>query len=152
LKEYTDPSGFKFNYPDDLKVVANDVSTNNTLYADIVITAAGRKGQLTIKAEDATKTFFDEFLKDKITIETKLADVDAFQYQEKNKLITTAYDQSVQFTFTADFSEEKSFWFGVNKQILNSFDFIQPEQPTTNNQSPATSEDEIIFEGEETIE
>ncbi len=152
MKEYTDPSGFKFNYPEDVKVVANDVSTSNTLYADIIITTAGKKGQIAIKAEDATKTFFDESLKDKTTIETKLDDVNAFQYQEKNKLITVAYDQSVQFTLTADLSQEKNYWFGVNKQILNSFEFVQPKTQTQSTGSSDSSEEEIIFEGEETIE
>ena len=155
MKEYTDPSGFKFNYPDDLEVLAKDVSTSNTLYADIIITAtaSGRKGQITITAEDTTKTFFDEAFKDKTTIETKLGDVDAYQYQEKSKLITTAYDQGVRFTLTTDLSQEKSYWFGVNKQIVNSFEFIQPETSTqSTDNSSNSSGDEIIFEGEETIE
>lgn len=150
LKEYSDASGFKFSYPEDLKIAVNDISASNTLYADLALTSPSKRGSLTIKVSDITKTFFDEFLKGKTTIETKLADLPAYQYQEKKKLVTTAYDQGVQFTLTADLSQEKNYWFNINKQIINLFKFVQPETPAAS--SGGGSEDSVIFEGEETIE
>jgi len=151
-KEYTDPSGFKFSYPENFTIDAKDVSKDNTLYADITLSSPIENGQLTIKVADATKTFFDESLKDKSTIETKLADIEAFQYQDKNKLITTAYDQGVQFTFTTDLSQEKNYWFDVNKQIVGSFVFVKPQAPAETSGTQNESDGGIIFEGEETIQ
>ena len=151
LKSYTDPSGFKFSYPENIQLDAKDVSKDNTLYADLVLTAPGKKGQLTIKVADATKTFFDESLKDKSTIETKLADIDAFQYQDKERLITTAYDQGVQFTFSTDLSQDKTYWFDTNKQILNAFEFAQPQAPAQSTGN-SNSDGGVVFEGEEIIE
>lgn len=150
-EEYIDSSGFKFTYPENLKLEAKDVSTSNTLYADIIISSPDKKGTITIQVKDTTKTFFDELNKDKSSIETTLDDIDAFQYQENNQLITTAYDQGAQFMITADQSQEKNYWFAVNKQILNSFQFIEPEKPATSSQ-PAAGESDVIFEGEEVIE
>jgi len=157
-KEYLDPSGFKFSYPENLKLEVKDITSSKTLYADIEITSDDKKGKIRIKVEDTTKTFFDEFVKDKTTIETKVDDIEAYQFQEKKQLVTAAYDQGVQFTITADQSQEKSYWFGLNKQILNSFKFVQPEQPASQQGGPAspaggtTTEDDVIFEGEEVIE
>jgi len=150
LKEYTDSSGFKFSYPENLKLDIKDISSSNSMYADLTLTSSSKKGQLNIKVNDITKTFFDEFLKDKTTIQTKLDDVDAYQYQEKRKLVTTAYDQGVQFTLTADQSQEKNYWFEINKQIINSFKFVQPQTPATS--SGGGGEDSVVFEGEEVIQ
>lgn len=149
-KEYLDPSGFKFSYPENLKLTPKKIETE-TIYSDLLIKSPGKKGQISLKVEDITEAVFNQLIKNKNSIKTVIDEVDAYQYQDKNNLITVAYDQGVIFKFVADQSQDKKYWFAVNKKILTSFRFVQPEQPATSNQQQ-TTEDDVIFEGEEVIE
>src|SRR5258708_4314748 len=52
LKTYADPSGFTFNYPDNLSLKKNETTDSNT-YADIQLTAKGVNGSINVKIADS---------------------------------------------------------------------------------------------------
>ncbi len=159
LKEYIDPSGFKFSYPEEFLITAKE-ATDQSTYSHLEITSPKVSGQISIRVADSSlKTIDDWFENNKISTKTgevkniKLADLEARQFKSKDELITIALDEGVLFTITVDPKENKDLWFATNKKIIDTFLFVAPPEEDTNNSIPVDeSSDEVIFEGEEIIE
>lgn len=159
LSEYKDPSGFKFSYPGTLKL-SNKETEDQKIYSLLELTFSKNQGKIEIRVEDSQLTKIDDwFTYNKVATKPvnikkiKLADIEGRQFIQKGKLLTMALDQGALFTFTVTLGNEENYWLDANNQILKSFQFILPEN--TENNVPAgdeSSEENVIFEGEEIIE
>src|SRR3989338_6400172 len=96
LKEYIDPSGFKFKYPDNFSLSSADQTSEN-IYSSLTLGSDKVASQTTILVEATSAKSLDDWLlnnkeslsKQKLR-KIKLADLDARQYQKDNKVITVA--------------------------------------------------------------
>ncbi len=159
LNEYQDPSGFKFSHPESLKL-QNKQTSDQKIYSLLELTSSKKQGKIEIRVEDSQLTKIDDwFTNNKMATKPanikkiKLADIEGKQFTQKDKLLTLALDQGALFTFTVTLGNEEKYWLDINDQILKSFQFILPDN--TENNAPATgesSEEDVIFEGEEIIE
>lgn len=150
IKEYNDPVGFKFSYPESASVAAKKI-TKDTVYASLEITSPSTKGNISIEAVSSTLQKLDTLVATKTGVANiKLADLAAKQYTEKDKIMTFALDKGVLFTITVTPEGNSEYWSTVNKKIISTFVFALPETPSQ--QSSQTSESDITFEGEETVE
>lgn len=152
-KSYSDPSGFSFNYPDNLSLLNSDSVGPNT-YADIKLTANGIGGSLDLKISDTQFPSITEWLKaNSITVtpkEASLGSLKALEVTTKDKLLLAALDQGVLFTIEIP-KGENNFWADVYKKVVEEFSFAPPAVNTTS-QGVITVTDEVIFEGEEVVE
>lgn len=148
LKEYQDPSGFTFSYPDNLSLVKNEVADDVT-YADINLTAKGLIGNLALKISDTNFASLDEWIKvnksasSETPKEVKLGTLKALEMKTKDRLLLGALDQGVLFTIEIPL-EKEGFWMKVLNIILADFSFAPPTQGSTT--------EEVTFEGEEIVE
>ena len=62
LKDYTDPAGFSFSYPDNLSITKNDLE-NSSVYADLQLASKDVSGSLSLKIADSKYKTLDEWLK-----------------------------------------------------------------------------------------
>jgi hypothetical protein len=160
LKEYKDRAGFKFSYPDNLKLETKETEAQK-IYSLIELTSSKNQAKIEIKVEDSKLTKIDDwFTSNKESTKPgqikkiKLADIEGRQFNQKNKLLTIALDQGVLFTFTLTPDKDKKFWTDVNNKIIQTFAFELSETTTGGNTSTTSesSEEDVIFEGEEIIE
>lgn len=155
LKEYQDPSGFSFTYPDNLSITKEDIEDNNT-YADLQLSSKDKNGSLILKIIDSEFTTSDEWLaaNKKATVgepkEVKLGNLKAFEIKTSDRLLLAALDQKILFTIEIPLVEE-GFWMKVYNKILTGFTFELPENTTTSTNTNTTPDD-VIFEGEEVVE
>lgn len=155
LKEYRNPSGFKFSYPDNL-VVSPKTTLEETIYAQLKITSASASGNIEIKIETNNFINLDEWF-EKNAISTAegemknitLADLEGKQFTTPSQIVTVASDKETVTSIKADIYKEKEFWTAAQEKIISTFAFALPEAETT---SPTTDVGEIIDEGEEIIE
>ncbi len=146
LKEYQDPSGFTFSYPDNLSVTNNEISDNNT-YADIQLYAKGVNGSLSLKITDSKYKTIDDWLKLNEGVsekEVKLGNLKAMEVQTTDRLLLGALDNGIFFEIEVP-AVEKEFWTKVYNQVLTSFSFTPVE-------TAASQADDVSFEGEEVVE
>jgi hypothetical protein len=154
LMTYTDLSGFSFQYPKGL-IVFPVVPLKNLFYADLTATASGKVGKTTITIESSIIKSLSDYKKSnkdlpKVLINTKLADLDALDYNDKTNYITQAIDEGTLITITTP-NTDKTFWDLIHKTIVSSFKFIQPTlAPAAVGSSD--SEDDVVYEGEEIVE
>lgn len=147
LKEYQDPSGFTFSYPDNLSLVKNEVADET--YADINLTAKGLIGNLVLKISDTNFASLDEWIKvnksasSETPKEVQLGTLKALEMKTKDRLLLGALDQGVLFTIGIPL-EKEDFWMKVLNIILADFSFAPPTQGSTT--------EEVTFEGEEIVE
>lgn len=141
FKEYQDPSGFTFSYPDNLTITNNEV-TDNVTYSDIQLSSNGVNGSISIKITDSKFKTIDDWLKlnKGDSKETKLGNVKAVEVTTSDRLLLGAIDQGIFFDIEVPLVE-KDFWTVVYGKILNSFTFVQPEVVS-----------DVVFEGEEVVE
>ncbi len=155
--EYTDPSGFSFNYPDNLSITNNNSSENPdpNAYADLQLFSKDKNGSLSLKIVDTKLKNLDEWLKSNNSsstsaIEKKFGQMNALEIKTADHLILGSIDQGVLFTIEMPLIEQP-FWNSVYKKVLADFNFAAPD---TANQSSTTvaAGDEVVFEGEEVVE
>jgi len=159
LKEYKDPAGFKFSYPESLKLI-NKQTNNQNIYSLLELTSPKNQGKIEIKVEDTKLTKIDDWFsnnqestKPADVKKIKLADIEGRQFSEKGKFLTIALDQGALFTFTVTPDKDKNFWSDINDKIIQSFSFELPESmPDNTSATSDSSEEDVIFEGEEVIE
>lgn len=155
LKTYTDPSGFSFNYPDNLSLTKNEINSPTT-YADIQLTSKDVEGSLNLKISDSKFASTEEWVKaNQFTIsqtpnEVKLGDLKAVEVTTGNKLLLGALDSGVLFTIETSLGERKDFWMSVYKSVLTDFSFVQPAKDTAASQGASSSD--VSFEGEDVVE
>lgn len=155
LKEYADPSGFSFNYPDDLSLTKNEAAGSGT-YADLKLTSKEVDGDLNLKVQDTKLASVDAWFKESgQTGEVKdvqWGTLNAKAAEDKDKATVVAVDQGILFTMEVNFSGQKDFWQKVSDQILSSFSFSSESSPGTSPQTGGSSEEDVTFEGEEVVE
>lgn len=155
LKEYTDPSGFSFTYPDDLSLMKKETADDLT-YADLELKSKEVNGSLDLKIQDTKLTSAEEWFKEskKVGIEGKQVQwglLNGQSVEDKDGIIFAAVDQGVIFTMEVSYGGQKDFWQKVAEPILSSFAF-NSETPQTTAQTGSTSSEDVIFEGEEIVE
>lgn len=150
--EYTDPTGFKFNYPDNLSLSKQEIE-DSSIYASLVLNANGVNGSLNLEIADSKYKSLDEWIKAKAISQTpkevKLGNLKALEVKTSDRLLLAALDQGVLFTIEIPRVEE-DFWMKVYDKFLEDFSFASSSDatPGTNNASSG----EISFEGEEVVE
>lgn len=151
LLTYSDPSGFTFSYPKELKVTPLSIN-DNAVYADLEITSSQTQGKITLTAA-LTQKNINALVKGKTNIKNiKLADLDAKQYEENGKIITVAIDSgNILFTITAD-AAQKEQWRPAYNTLIATFAFIPPEEQNAPPSSSDSDDGGVVFEGEETIQ
>lgn len=144
LKTYTDPSGFSFNYPDNLSLLNNELKDAQT-YAELQLIAKGVDGNLSLKISDSKLKSIDAGK------EVNLGNLKAREVESKDKIMLSALDKGVLFNIEVNFGGNKDFWTSVYSSVLQDFSFTQPSEDTTVS-GGADSSDAVSFEGEEVIE
>ncbi len=150
-KEYQDPSGFSFNYPDNLSIVKNDLEDNST-YADLQLTSKDISGSLSIKIVDSRFKNLDDWLKLNQAAATQkpkevtFGNLKALELKLSDRLLLGALDQGILFTIEMPLLEEK-FWLKVYNKLLEGFTFALPETTAQD-----TGSSDVSFEGEEIVE
>lgn len=155
LKEYQDPAGFSFSYPDNLSITGSEIEDNNT-YANLQLTSKDVSGNLTLKIIDSKYPTIEDWLKTnkEATVgnskEVKLGNLKAFEIKTSDRLLLAALDQGILFTIEMPLVDE-GFWTKVYNQVLSSFNFGLPENTASSDSSSSYAAD-ITFEGEEVVE
>ncbi len=150
---YTDPSGFSFNYPDNLSIAKND--TDDKTYADITLSSKDVNGSLNLKITDSKYTGLNDWLKvssssaKEAPTEKKLGSLKAMEIKTEDRLILGAIDQGIFFTIEMPRIEE-AFWMKVYAKVLADFSFVSPTSTTS--QDSGNSSSGVTFEGEDVVE
>ncbi|MDP3998501.1 MAG: hypothetical protein Q8P89_02700 [bacterium] len=156
LKEYSDPSGFSFNYPDDLSLTANEATSDST-YADLQLKSKDVEGDLKLKIQDTKLASAGAWLKENGSTasgvkELRWGTLNAESVEDKDGIIFAAVDQEILFTMEVSYGGQKDFWQKVSDSILSSFAFSSESSPGTSPQTGGASAEDVTFEGEEVVE
>lgn len=143
LKAHADPSGFTFNYPDNLSIYSNELKDENT-YAQLQLTAKGVEGMLSLKIADSK---LKSVPGDK---EVNLGNLKGKEVETEEKITLNALDSGVLFTVEIEFADKKDFWVSVYKSVISDFSFSSPQDSTAS--QTVDDSDSVSFEGEEVIE
>lgn len=151
LKEYQDPVGFSFNYPDNLSLAKNEIE-DSSVYSDLQLFSKDISGSLNLKIADSRFASLGDWLKsNKIASasakETSLGNIKALEAKLSDRLILAVLDQGVLFTIEMP-ALEQDYWRQVYNQVLASFSFSSPEV----SQGPSSSTNDVTFEAEEVVE
>ncbi len=149
LKSYMDPSGFSFNYPDNLSLAPNELT--DATYAEVQLSAKGVEGSLILKITDSKFANLDEWVKSikdaqDTPKEAKLGSLKALEIKTPNGLKLAAIGQGV--IFSVDVSQS-DFWNKVYSKVIAGFSFALPSQDGA---SSSDGSSDVIFEGEEVLE
>ncbi|MBI4009206.1 hypothetical protein HY357_03165 [Candidatus Roizmanbacteria bacterium] len=153
-KKYSDPSGFKFSYQDGLKIERID-KKNPDYYSSLKATTKDSVGSITIDVTSTKYKSLDEWVKNnrllaKNVKEIKLADLEALEIDESGKYMILAIDTETLFTIVATFNKsDEKYWKKATNTVVSTFALELPETSINNGQS---SDEDIVFEGEETVE
>lgn len=154
FKEYSDPSGFTFNYPDNLSLINREI-TDNSAYADIQLSSKDTNGSLSLRISDSKYTSLDEWLKQNKDAaigtpkEVRLGSLKALEIRTNDRLLLGALDKGVLFSIEMPLVEE-NFWKIVYTKILADFSFTSPDN--TSSDTTTNSSSDVTLEGEEVIE
>lgn len=159
LKEYSDPSGFKFSIPKGL-VVTDKKPTDQSIYSQLeVVPTTTSSGKITIAAITSNLKNVDDYFKINKSLsknlkvdKLKLADLDARQFVSEDKITTVALDKGVLFTIISDLKDDKEFWDHANKTIITSFAFNPPQPQVSDDSSSGQPDDSGVTEEEEIVE
>lgn len=150
LKEYSDPSGFRFLYPSDLNLVVENNESDPNMYASLKLKPASGIGSINIQVNDTNFSKLDEWIKaNKVSMtssslkRTKLADLDAYQIPVGGQLVTGAYDEGALFTIAITEPKNEMLLSQYTK-ILSSFTFYQPQESQDVQQTSANSDSGVI--------
>lgn len=154
FKEYFDPSGFTFSYPDNLSIVKKDLEDNNT-YADLQLASKEVNGSLLLKISDSSFATLDDWLKlnqaaTQASKEVKLGNLKAVEVKTNDRLLLGALDKGVFFSIEVPLIEQ-DFWMKVYNQVLTDFSFTAPETVASEGNINDSSTD-VVFEGEDVVE
>lgn len=160
LKEYSDPSGFRFLYPSNVSLVTELDDSDSTLFSSIRIKSQSEGGYISIKVTSSNFTKLEDWLKangisknspdlEKI----KLGDIDAYQTMYQKQKITGALDSGAVITIV-NTDPESAVLTKAYDSVISTFAFYQPqesssvdEQSTETPASPSedtTESDEVI--------
>lgn len=151
LIEYKDPSGFSFNYPDDLSITKNEV--DKATYADIQLYSKQISGSLNLKITDSKFAKIEDWLKlnkaasKESPKEVKLGNLQGLEIKTDDRLLLGALDQGILFTIEMPLIEQ-DYWMKVYSKVLTNFTFSPPD----NSASQSSDSSDVTFEGEEVVE
>lgn len=158
---YSDPSGFSFDYPDNLSIsnLNSGESADPDSYANLQLFSKDVSGSLNLKISDTKLKTLNEWIKSNNIsdsnkpIEKKLGELSALEVKTNDRIMLAALDKGILFTVEVPKIEE-NFWNPVYDKITSGFTFAQPEVAvaSTNSNASVTSGEEVQFEGEEVIE
>lgn len=154
--EYSDPSGFLFNYPDNLSITNNEITDNST-YTDIQLYAKGVNGSLSLNISDTKLKTLQEWLKENqisaniIPKDVKLGNMKAIEVKTTDRLMLAAIDQGILFTIEMPLIEE-DFWMKVYEKVVSDFRFNAPSSQNSTGGAINSQSDDVSFEGEEVVE
>jgi len=156
LPSWEDPAGFKFSYPDGIKINPHEEDTVN--YAHLELTSTGHSGGILIWMKDTNYKTLDEWVKDEASdaqvFDSELGGKPAKKvaYVSPQKLVVATIDVDVLVLVEVSLDEE-GYWQGVNDQILSSFEFIPLEgEPTSAAPGSRQGGGGVIEEEEEIVE
>lgn len=152
LKDYTDPSGFSFIYPDNLSLGSNEIE-DSKLYADLSLSSKQLSGSLNLKISDSKFNSLNDWASqlhstNLSTSQKKLGNLNALEIKQPDRLLLAALDQGILFTVEMPRLEE-DFWDQVYDSVLTSFSFTAPG---SNPQIQSSNDSDATFEGEEVVE
>lgn len=148
-KAYEDPAGFSFDYPDNIDLKAAEVTDEST-YADIILTAKDVTGKITITLTDTKLKSSGDYFKSLALTDAKIGDLNGKQQKDVDSTTIAAVDQGVLFLIDSTFGQDEAFWTQVLPIITESFTFQKQAAPANAGSSGSSSD--VILEGEEVIE
>jgi uncharacterized protein YxeA len=162
LLTWEDPAGFKFSYPEEIKINPHEEDEEN--YAHLELTVDSHSGSILIWVKDTTYKEIADWVKKENSagsaqvFDSELGGNPAKKLALNNpqKLVTATLDGNA--IVLIEVYPEDQWWNQVYNQILSSFEFIplQGEEistpPKVSGSSGQTSEGGIIDEGEEVVE
>lgn len=157
LKEYTDPSGYRFLYPSTFSVVAELNEADPDLYSSLKIKPPTGTDYISIKVISSNFTKLDDWARaNKLSASDikriKLADLDAYQAPIQKQIVTAALDTGVAFTLVAVNRDNRDL-MNTYDTIIKNFTFYQPADTTREQpQAPAPAEEVSDDSSEEVIE
>lgn len=156
LKEYSDASGFTFNYPENLSLTKKDATDSGT-YADLQLTSKEVGGNLNLKVQDTKLTSVEAWLKESkksgiVGKQVPWGSLNGQGVEDKDGIIFAAVDQGILFTMEVSYAGQKDFWQNVSDPILSSFSFNSEASQGTTAQTSGGSAEDVTFEGEEVVE
>lgn len=157
-KEFIDPAGFKFSYPNNIKVEKDELE-NDDLYSSLSLTSDETTGSIKLTAESSNLTKIEDWFNNseidlKKAKKIKFADLNAYEFEQDRKKTLVALDQRVLFTITNAPTSDENYWNKVYEGVIKTFAFVQPENSSTASQTSSSGEsaDDVVFEGEEVVE
>lgn len=155
-KDYRDPSGFTFNYPDDLTLEKRETN-DSASYASLILENKEIKGDISIDVVDTKLKTIQEWLTKNnyasgsaIVTPKQLGTLSAIEVKTKDKIILAAIDNGVLFMISVLFDGEEDFWKEAYRVVAADFSFVQSQTETSGGSSQAApqGEDDIIVEEE----
>ncbi len=150
--EYSDPTGFSFNYPDNLSIEKTEEVDGNT-YADLQLFSKDVSGSLALRITDTKLKTIEDWAKEISTntpTEKKLGNLKALEIKTSDRLMLGAIDQGVLFSIEVPLLEQ-DFWMKVYEIILSEFTFVATEVVNTAG-GAGSGDDGVVFESEEVVE
>ena len=157
LPSWEDPAGFKFSYPDGIKINPHEEDTAN--YAHLELTASEHSGGILIWMKDTNYKDLEDWTKKEATGGAQVFDSELggkpakkVAYVSPQKLVVAAIDVDVLVLVEVSLDEE-GYWQGVSDQILSSFEFIPlGGEPTSTAPGSRQGGGGVIEEEEEIVE
>lgn len=157
VREYTDPAGFSFSYPDILTLEKKEL--DDATYSSIELVPGPGEKPISITVADSEFTSAADWLNknssatdDKTAEKLTLGDLDAIQVTTTKGTVTVAFDQNVLFTVTLP-KDASDATKKAHSLIIATFSLKPPEiQPAETGVDAAGDDAGVEFEGEEVIE
>lgn len=160
LLTWTDPAGFKFDYPKAIKIDAHKEDTVN--YANLDLTNPAKTGGIKILVADNAYKTLEAWAKKQQTaggqvLDSTLGDKPAKKviFTMPAKIIIAAIDAEALVTLEADL-QEGDYWPTVFNDLVASFEFIplasEPTKAPAKTGSSGGTGAGVIDEGEEIVE
>jgi len=128
LLTWEDPAGFKFSYPNEIKINPHEEDTAN--YAHLELTSTNHSGGILIWMKDTNYKDLEDWTKKEATGDAQIFDSELggkpakkVAYVSPKKLVVATIDVDVLVLVEVSLDEE-GYWQGVSDQILSSFEFI----------------------------
>lgn len=126
LLTWEDPAGFKFSYPEGIKINPHEEDMTN--YAHLELKNANHPGGILIWMKDSNYKTLEEWVKDQVSgvqvFDSELGGKPAKKvaYVSPKKLVVAALDVNV--LVLVEVTPEDKWWEETYNQILSSFEFI----------------------------
>ena len=160
LLVWEDPAGFKFSYPEEIKI--NNHPEDEENYTHLELTVASHPGLILIWMKDTSYKNIQDWVKKEASassaqvFDSDLGDHPAQKvaFTNPQKMVTVALDGNA--IVLVEVYPQDSWWNQTYNQILESFEFIPLQgeiiPPQTSGSSGQNSGGGIIDEGEEIVE